>query len=85
MSETGPGVQPKPASFDWFDVAVGMTAMVGGLGLLSLLIFFEVPEGSRDAVLLGTGLCLGWGGSVVSNRFGSSKGSERKTELMGMK
>ena len=47
-----------------------------------LLIFYEVPAGSRDVVMVATGQLLGLAVVVVNYFFGSSKSSSDKTELM---
>lgn len=47
-----------------------------------LLIFFEVPAGSKDAVMLATGQLLILAGAVVNYFFGSSKSSSDKNEMI---
>lgn len=67
---------------DWTPKALGISITLGFFGLLSYLMRFEPPAGSRDIlnIMLGS-LGSAWIG-VVSYYFGSSAGSARKTELM---
>ncbi len=50
-----------------------------------LLIFFEVPAGSKDAVMLATGQLLVLAAAVVNYFFGSSKSSADKNEMIAGK
>ena len=50
--------------------------------LAYLLIFTAVPETNRSIVDVAFGLILGWGGSVVSYFYGTSKGSSDKTKIL---
>lgn len=67
---------------DWFRALLGLVAVAGGLLALGGLYFIEVPTGNKDPVMLAIGSILVWGGTVISHSFGSSKGSEQKTELI---
>jgi hypothetical protein len=60
---------------------IGLIAVIGGLGGLAGLYFFEVPEGNREALLLALGLVLGWGGSVINGEWGSSPAGRQAAKL----
>ena len=64
-----------------FGMMTGIT--LGFFGLLYYLLRHEPPAGSRDIlnIMLGS-LGSAWIG-VVTYYFGSSAGSDRKTEIMG--
>jgi len=64
---------------------LGAVVVLGCFGITSLLIFHEVPEGSRDALNICLGILIGLGASVVNYFFGSSKGSADKTQLLNGK
>lgn len=64
-----------------FRYTVGIIAVVGGLGGLAGLYFFEVPEGNREALLLALGIVLGWGGSVINGEWGSSPAGREVARL----
>lgn len=66
----------------WFDAVLGMVCVVGGFAIVAALVFLPLPEGNRDPLVFAAGVVLGWGATVVNNRFGSSKGSDRKTEAL---
>lgn len=68
---------------DWTPKALAIGITVGFFGLLYYLLRFEPPAGSRDIlnIMLGS-LGSAWIG-VVTYFFGSSAGSDRKTELLG--
>ena len=70
---------------DWTPKALGVGITVGFFGLLSYLMRHEPPAGSRDIlnIMLGS-LGSAWIG-VVTYYFGSSAGSDRKTEILGGK
>ena len=61
---------------------VGILAIAGALSAVAGLFVVEIPSGNRDAAMLAIGAVIGWAGSVVSWAFGSSVGSQRKTEIM---
>lgn len=69
----------RPDLMGWIIVLLVMLLAVGIIGGLFLI---EIPKGNRDAALLALGIVLGWGGSIVQWRFGSSHGSDRKTDLL---
>lgn len=67
---------------DWTPKALALAITLGFFGLLYYLLRHEPPQGSRDIlnIMLGS-LGSAWIG-VVTYYFGSSAGSDRKTELL---
>lgn len=53
-----------------------------GAGIALALIFINIPDRNESILNIGLGLILGWGGMALGWYFGSSEGSDRKTELM---
>lgn len=76
--------EKPPRESNLFRSAIGVLAVLGGLGGLAALYFIEVPTGNRDALMLGLGAILGWGAAVVNHEFGSSI-SGRKAAEAGIK
>ncbi len=70
---------------DWTPRLLGLLITVGFFGLLSYLLRFEPPAGSRDIlnIMLGS-LGSAWIG-VVTYYFGSSSDSARKTEIIAVR
>jgi hypothetical protein len=70
---------------DWTPKALAIAITVGFFGLLIFLLRKSPPDGSRDIlnIMLGS-LGSAWIG-VVTYYFGSSAGSDRKTELLAKK
>lgn len=64
---------------------LGALVFLSALADSILLIFYEVPAGSRDVVMVATGQLLGLAVVVVNYFFGSSKSSSDKTELLNKK
>jgi hypothetical protein len=56
--------------------------VIGFFGLVSLLIFHELPKDQNGVVFMLFGALAAGFGSVIGYYFGSSKGSAEKTELM---
>jgi hypothetical protein len=54
------------------------------VGLMYLMMYVEIPTGSREVIMLVIGGLLARMNDVYSFYFGSSEGSQRKTEIMGM-
>ncbi len=55
--------------------------VLGGL-IVSALIFWPIPEGNREPLMLALGLVLAWGGTAYSFFFGTSESSAQKTEML---
>ena len=64
-------------------LAYSITA--GFFGVLAYMLAADIPETGRDPLLIMLGALGGAWASVVAYYFGSSAGSERKTELLGKK
>ncbi len=64
-----------------FRIAIGILALVGGIGGLAGLYFVEVPEGNREPLLLALGLVLGWGSTVIGYEFGSSPAGRKAADV----
>lgn len=67
----------------WFDHIIGLVAVFGGIAICAALIFVEIPPANENALIFAAGILLGWGSTVINNRYGSSKGSEDKTHILG--
>lgn len=70
----------SPQAYRWFRPALGILAVVAGLTGLLALYWVEVPEGNMQALLLGLGIVLGWGSSVVQSEYGSTTTGRRLAE-----
>lgn len=70
---------------DWTPRILAYGVTVGFFGLLSFLLRHDLPAGSKDVlnIMLGS-LGTAWI-SIVTYYFGSSAGSDKKTDLMGRK
>lgn len=61
---------------------LAFSTTVGLLGVMAILSFHEVPEGSREVIFVLVGsLGAGWTG-IVGYYYGSSSGSAKKSEIM---
>ncbi|NVD44379.1 hypothetical protein [Qipengyuania atrilutea] len=58
--------------------------VLGGL-IVAALIFWPIPEGNREPLMLALGLVLAWGGTAYGFFFGSSEGSAQKTEMLNQR
>lgn len=56
--------------------------LVVAVGVLLSCLGLGVFVGQSDLVTMVAGAAVAWIGQLVQHRFGSSRGSERKTELM---
>lgn len=61
---------------------LGAVVVILAFGFGALMIFVPVPEGSKDAVMMGAGMLFGMAVTVVAYFFGSSKGSADKTKAL---
>lgn len=61
-------------------MALLVTAAV--IGVMVILCYTPIPLSSKDAVMLVLGGLLARMGDIYSYYFGSSEGSQRKTELL---
>ena len=68
-----------------FKAYMALLVTVAVIGFLYLLAYQSLPETSRDAVSLVLGALLMRLADVFSFYFGSSEGSQRKTEILGVK
>ena len=70
---------------DWTPRILAYGVTIGFFGLLSFLLRHDLPAGSKDVlnIMLGS-LGTAWI-SIVTYYFGSSAGSDKKTDLMGRK
>jgi hypothetical protein len=59
---------------------IGLVAMLGGLAMVGGLFFIAIPEGNREPLLLGMGLVLGWGSTIIGYEFGSSPAGRKAAE-----
>lgn len=67
-----------------FKAYMALLITLAVIGVLYLLCYIPVPGPSKDAVLLALGGLLGRMGDIYAYYFGSSEGSQRKTELLGV-
>ena len=63
-----------------YRVALGITALLGGLAGMGMLYFVPIPEGNREPLLLALGLVMGWGSTVIGYEFGSSPAGRRAAD-----
>ena len=55
------------------------------VGILYILLFVEMPQGSKDVLNVGLGVMLGIVKETYSYLFGSSEGSTTKTNIIEAK
>lgn len=67
---------------EYYMYALGAFIVGGGLTAVVLLIYNAVPVDNKDIVNIALGSLLTMGASVVNYFFGSSRGSDKKTDLM---
>lgn len=53
-----------------------------GASITAALIFVNIPGNNESILNIALGFILGWSASAVGFYFGSSDGSERKSELL---
>lgn len=59
-----------------------VTTTIGFFTLIGVLVFREVPDGSREIVAQLIGGIAAAFGAIIGYRFGSSSGSARKTDII---
>lgn len=65
-----------------FKAYLALLLTVAVVGVLFLLCYVPMPPLSKDAILLILGALLARLGDVLSYYYGTSEGSQRKTELL---
>lgn len=55
-----------------FRPLIGLLAIIGSLAGFGALFLVEVPEGNKDAMMLGLGVIFGWGNAVVQSEYGAT-------------
>ena len=75
----------NPVNKERFQYFLAGAVFISGIIYAGLLIFFPIPSGNENAVMLAAGQVLVFAGMVVGYFFGSSKGSSDKTTLMADK
>ena len=68
---------------DWMPKVLAGTVVLGWLVVQGFLMRWEVPAGTREMVLRMLGTLDGAVMLVLGYYFGSSAGSDRKTEIIG--
>lgn len=61
---------------------LGALIVSGAFGLIALMIFKEVPIGSKDTINIAIGIVLGLAVAVVNYFYGSSKSSADKDKRL---
>lgn len=62
-------------------LSVGLTFVIGAI--VTLLFWVNVPEGSREVLFMLLGVVIKEWGSAMQYWFGTTRGSEDKTRLLG--
>lgn len=64
------------------DAFLAISIVYGFFGIVGVLLFSEVPEGSRDILGPLIGVIGAAVGTIVGYRWGSSSGSARKSDII---
>ena len=75
----------KDKSKEVYQYILGAVIVLMAFGFGIALIRFNVPEGSKEAVMLAAGVLLALATQVVNYFFGSSKSSADKSTLLAGK
>jgi drug/metabolite transporter (DMT)-like permease len=67
---------------DVFQYVLGALIVIGFFVLLYLLVSKEVPGNNKDLLNLVVGALIGSFAAIVGYFYGSSKGSQEKTDIM---
>jgi uncharacterized membrane protein len=65
-----------------FKYSLAIAIVYGFFYILGNMTKFVIPEGSRDIVMLVIGVIVGKFGTIVDHEWGSSSGSEKKTDII---
>lgn len=61
---------------------VGILVLLGFFAAVGAMVFIDIPTASKEPLMLLVGALSTMAGSVVGYFYGSSAGSDRKTELL---
>jgi len=61
---------------------LGLFIVIGVFGLVLMLYFVKVPQENATTINQVLGIVVGFAAAVIGYEFGSSRGSEAKTELL---
>lgn len=61
---------------------IAAAVMALAVAIVAGLFLLEIPGGNRDVAMVVLGVAIGWAGTVVNFHFGSSHGSQRKTDIL---
>ena len=70
---------------DLYMYVLGAIVVLGAFIIVGMMIYHEVPAGSKDTINIAIGILLGLAGAVVQYFFGSSKSSSDKNDLLAGK
>jgi len=62
---------------------VASLVILGTFGLFVLLMFLDLPQGSKEALIIAFTIVVAKFQTVIDYFFGSSDGSKEKTKLLG--
>lgn len=72
----------KLGKHDWFMYLVGLVGLGAFAFMIWALVYREIPEGTKDLFIHGLGIIEGIAVSIFTYYFGSSRGSEHKSEAI---
>lgn len=67
---------------NYFKYFLGSLVVLGDFILLVLLMYHDIPDGTRDVINNNIGVFVGMGVTVIAYEFGSSKSSADKDILL---